>query len=199
MKTLFLIFILLISSSVFAQKSHDELLQDFLKQRKAMMEQMMKAFNDDDFFKDDFDDDGMFEALKQNGLQGFRNFHSQGGNVKIEEKAQQDGSIDVLITPQNENIKLDIQTKNNMITVKSETMEKVENQDQGGNSSSSMSRSSTSQMVRIPNGFTAQNPVQEGKTIKISLIPESGKKSIIKTNYPKGVKPIGKAHGEDTI
>ena len=65
MKTIIGFIFVLSSLSVFAQKSHDELIQDFLQQRKQMMEEVMKAFDDDDFFKDDFDDNGFFDQIKK--------------------------------------------------------------------------------------------------------------------------------------
>ena len=38
----------------YAQNSHDEIIQRFLDQHKKMMKDIMKAFDDDEFFNDDF-------------------------------------------------------------------------------------------------------------------------------------------------
>lgn len=198
MNKIFIAILILCSSlSSWAQKSHEEILQDFLKQRKAMMEQMMKAFDDDAFFSDDFDDDKLFDSLQKNGISGFRGFNTSGKNVKVEENIQKDGSIDVLITPQNKNVKLDIQTTKNSIVIKSETHEEVKNESQSG-MTQSISRSSYSQSVSIPDGYEAKSPVQVGDSIKISLRPsKSSKKIIFKKDDDK--KPIGKRRGEETI
>lgn len=196
MKTIFIFFCTIISLEAFGQKTHDELIQEFLEQRKQMMEKVMKAFDDDSFFDDDFDDSGLFDQIRKQGFKGFNGFNSSGNNVKIVEKVEDDGSMSILITPKNESVKLDIETTDHFIKIKSEMMEKVENQ-QGKSFSSNISRSSFTQSIRIPNGFEAQNPTAQGKSIKIVLVPKDT--SIIKSSYPKGKKPIGKRPGEKAI
>lgn len=196
-KRIFMILVIASSLNAWAQKSHDEILQDFLKQRRAMMEQMMKAFDDDAFFNDDFDDDKLFDALQKHGIGGFKGFNSSGKNVKVEENVKKDGSIDVLITPLKKNVKLDIQTTSHSIIVKSEMHEEIKNESQSG-ISKSISRRSFSQSVSIPNGYTAQSPVQEGDSIKISLLPMKNSKDKVFKSIDNKV-PVGKQKGEDTI
>jgi len=197
----YLFFFVLIFNPTFsyAQKSHDELIQDFLNQRNNMMEEVMKAFDDDSFFDDDFDNKNLFDQIKKQEFKGFSGFNTTGKNVKIEEKIERDGTIIILITPANDNVKLDIETTESLIKIKSETIEKVENKN-NGNVSSSSSRSSYNQSISIPRGFKAQAPSQKGKTIRIALIPNKGNAKIF---YPKvrknDKKPIGKRAGEGTI
>ena len=196
MSNLFLIFSILFSLNLFAQNTHDELIQKFIQQRRQMMEEMMKAFDDDDFFKDDdFGDDQMFQQLKKHGIGGFATFKSSGNNVAVEEKVKEDGSIDVVITPKSENINLDIQTKDNRITIKSETKVSEENESESG-TSQVYSSSSYSSSVRIPDGYHAENPKQVDKSIVITLIPDKGNKLIKDSN---GRVPIKKKDGEKVI
>ena len=104
----------------------------FIEQRKKMIEGIMKAFDDDEFFKGDADafDDKMFDQIRKQGFRGFQGFNSSGNNVKVEEKIEEDGSISVIITPKSKNIKLDIQTTNDQIVIKSERMSDVENKNE---------------------------------------------------------------------
>jgi HSP20 family molecular chaperone IbpA len=198
-KYLFFFILLFNSSFSYAQKSHDELIQEFLNQRKNMMEEVMKAFDDDSFFEDDFDNKNLFDQIRKQGFKDFNGFNKTGKNIKVEEKIERDGTILILITPANDNVKLDIETTETLIKIKSETMEKLENK-KNGNVSSSSSRSSYTQSISIPRGFKAQAPSQKGKTIKIALIPNKANAKIF---YPKvrknDKKPIGKRAGEGTI
>ena len=187
------------SSLSLAQKSQEELIQDFLNQRQQMMEEVMKAFDDDSFFEEDFDDKNLFDQIQKQGFRGFGGLSKTGRNVKVEEKIDNDGTINILITPVNENVKLEIETTDRAIKIKSETMDKVQNKNQGS-VSNSISRSSYTQSIAIPNGFSAKEPTQLGKTIKISLIPLKARSKVF---YPKvkpnSKKPIGKRSGEGTI
>ena len=197
MLTKYLLLSLLITSqSLWAQKSHDEILQEFLKQRQKMMEEMMRAFDDDDFFKDnDFGGDKVFQQLKKHGIGGFGSFKTEGQNVSVEEKIKKDGSIDIIITPKNENINLNIETKNNRITIKSE-MRVDEESENAGNVSRSLRSSSFSRSVSIPIGYIAQDPKQVEKSIVITLIPE-GKKNLLKKK--NGREPIKRKKDEKVI
>lgn len=193
MKFLFVL-ILLFSATVFSQDA-DEVIQQFLEQRKQMMEQIMKAFDDDDFFKGDAFDDQMFDQIRKHGLGGFHGFNSTGHNVKVEEKVEKDGTISVIITPQNKNLKVDIKTTEDQIVITSEMMEKVENQNKQG-SMQSYSKSSSSQSVRIPNGYIAQTPKAKNQSVVITLVPKD--KSKFKPDS-KGRIPIQKKQGDETI
>jgi HSP20 family molecular chaperone IbpA len=194
MKKFFFIVLCFFSLSSWAQDA-DEIVQQFLEQRKKMMEQIMKAFDDDDFFKQDFLDDKMFESIRKQGFEGFKNFKSTGNNIKVEERIEKDGSISVLITPQKKNMKLDIQTTQNQIIIKSEMMESVENENKQG-VSKSYSRSSFTQTVAIPQGFEARDPKKEGESILISLVPN--KKGNFKPDN-KGRVPVQRVPGEETL
>lgn len=200
MKKIFFIILLLFSVTFMAQalaQNADEVIEQFLQQRKKMMEQIMKAFDDDDFFKDEFfdDSDKMFDQLKKQGLGGFHGFNSTGHNVKIEEKVQKDGTISVMITPQNKNLKVDIKTTDNQIVIRSEMLSEVENQNKQG-TSKSYSKSSSTQTIQIPYGYHAKTPKKQGESIVISLVPKE--KSHFKPDS-KGRIPIQKSPGDETI
>lgn len=199
MKYLFLIISSFFVLQSFAQQADDadKIVQQFLEQRKKMMEEIMKAFDDDDFFKSENDafDDKMFDQIRKHGFRGFQGFSSNGNNVKVEERVEKDGSISVIITPKNEKIKLDIKTTKGQILIKSEMMSDVENKNEQG-SSRSYSKSSYSQTIQIPNGFEAQSPKAKDKSIIITLIPKAEGK--FKPDS-KGRVPVQKGYGEDTI
>lgn len=196
LKTLCLIALMTTGASpAMAQNSHDEIIQKFLEQRKRMMEDIMKAFDDDEFFKDDFFKDDMFESLRQHGLGAFKGFYGGGNNISVEEKMEKDGSITVTITPKNKDINLDIVTGEDRITIKSET--KVEEEsEQGQAKSKSISMRSFTRTVAIPEGYSAKTPKQDGDSIVISLVPKEG--NILKPNKD-GRVPVKKRAGEQTI
>jgi len=194
MKKLFFVFTVLFSLSVVAQ-TREELIEEFRKERAKMMEEIQKMFQDDfsgaDSFFGDSDMDSLFDQ---------RSFSGGSSNVQVEQKYEKDGSIAIVITPQNENVQLDISTEGNKITIKSET--KIEQEDtQGGSRSKSISMSSFSKTIGIPDGYKAQNPVQEGKSVKISLLPQDKIKNLMVPSKPKKQDkiPVGKMPGEDTI
>src|SRR5690554_3985354 len=162
MKKLIAILMMLIGTQALAQDSHNEIIQRFLEQRKRMMEDIMKAFDDDEFFKDDFFDNDIFESLRREGLSAFQGFQGGGKNVSVEERMEKDGSISVVITPQSEDIQLDIETKEDRIVIKSE-MRVEEESVQGQGRSKSISTRSFSQTVAIPQGYEAKKPAKEGK------------------------------------
>lgn len=199
MKTLFTLISMCFVLNTFAQQQDDvdKVVQQFLEQRKKMMEEIMKAFDEDDFFKegDAAFDDKMFDQIRKQGFRGFQGFNSTGNNVKIKEKVEANGDISVLITPKSKNIKLDIQTSDNQIVIKSERMSDVENKNKQG-VSRSYSKSSYSQTIRIPNGFTAKAPVKKDDSIVITLSPKA--KSKFKPDS-KGRVPVQKGYGDETI
>ena len=188
MKPLILLFTLVLSLNVYSQ-TREELIEEFKRERAKMMKEIQKMFQDDfsggDSFFDDSDLDSLFDQ---------RSFSGGSSNVKVEQKYEEDGSISILITPQNENVSLDISTKNNMITIKSEmTIE------QKGKRSKGISSSSFSKSVSIPSGYKAQNPTQVGKSIKIALIPQAKIKKLMVPKKKEGKIPVGKMPGEETI
>jgi HSP20 family molecular chaperone IbpA len=187
--------VFLFSLNLFAQNSHDEIIQNFLEQRKKMMEEMMRAFGDDDFFSDDFNDDKLFESLKNHGIGGFGQFKSMGQNVTVEEKMQDDGSIDVIITPKSDNVNLNIETKNNSIIIKSETKVAQEDDSESG-SSKYFSSSSFSRSVSIPDGYQVEDPKQKDKSIIITLRPTKDNQL---QKSDDGKTPIKRRKGEKVI
>lgn len=161
------IILLLISFNAFSQTTDTEkMLEHFLEQRRKMMEQVRKAFKDDDMMFDNFfDDDDFFKDFSDGQMKGFR---GRGPDFSIEEQATHDGNIEFLITPKNKNVTLDIDTQDNQIVIKSETKVTEENQGQHG-TSQSFSSSSYSRVIGIPFGYKATDPVAEGDSIKITL------------------------------
>ncbi len=190
---IFLFPILFISNAM--GQSHDEILQRFMQQRKRMMEEIMKAFDDDKFFQDDFFNDDMIEDFRSQGLGGFKGFRGAGDHISVEEKMEDDGTISVIITPKDKNTKLDIETKERSITIKSEARVEEKNE-QGKQHHNFTSIRSFSQTVNIPSGYKAKSPRKEGESIVISLVPDDG--NILKPD-DKGRVPIKKKSGQDVI
>jgi HSP20 family molecular chaperone IbpA len=170
MKTMMVLMSLLFSVQVLAQ-TRDELLEEFMQERRKMMESMMEMFNES--FEDDF-----FDTTDPWG--DMKSFKGVGSNISIEEKYEKDGSISILIKPQNKDVNLDIQTTDEMITIKSEIRQK---------SDSGMSMSSFSKSIGIPNGYKAKSPEAVDGGIKISLVPSSEVKSIMQ-DKKKDAKPL---------
>ena len=195
MKKILSLLLILFSLQAFGQNTHDEIIQNFLEQRKRMMEDIMKAFDDDEFFQDDFFQDDMFKALRQHGLGGFKGFNGVGDNIRVEEKMQKDGTISVVITPQNEKTDLNIETTDDRITIKSQMKVEEENV-QGKARSKSISMQSFSRSIAIPEGYVAKTPKKEGKSIVISLVPQEG--NILKPDED-GRVPIKAAPGEAEV
>ncbi len=195
MKVLGSLLTLILCLNVHAQ-SRDEILEEFLKERKKMMESIMKMFEEDSHFGDSFFDDD-FDPFK-----GMKSFKGTGQKIDIEEKYEEDGSISILITPKQENMSLDIQTKDGFIIIKSETKVEEKNE-QGGSTFKNYSMSSFSRSIAIPDGYSAKGPVAEGKSLKISLVPSSEVKKIMQKPDPSktndGKMPIMKRAGEETI
>lgn len=187
MKNLIL-FLLIVSQSSYAQ-TRDELIQEYMKERSKMMQEIMKMFKDDSLMSDDFFGEDMHPFDNIERLKKLR-----GDNVAIEEKNEKDGSISITITPKNKDINLDISTENNRITIKTETKVK-ETVDEEGNTFSSMSSSTSTRSIAIPDGFQAMPPKQVGDGIVISLKPTSKE---IKKVYKDRV-PVKKRAGEMTI
>lgn len=193
-----LLVITFLSSLVFAQQSHDEILQKFLEQRKRMMEEIMKSFDgEDDFLKDDFFGDEFFEEFKKHGFSKLKGLEHRGRLVSVEEKVHQDGSIDIFIKPSDKNIKLDIQTTDDQIVIKGETMVSQEDKSES-NHTRSMFKSSFSRIVAIPTGYLAlpAQPIKDG--LKIKLV-QKDKNYFKKTPNKNEKKPVGKLPGERTI
>lgn len=189
MKLIFVLFLSVMTLNSYSQnKTHSEMLEDFLQQRKKMMEEMMKAFEDDDFFKDDFLGDS-FRNLK--------GFSGMGEKIKIEQNQKSDGKIEVVITPLQENIDMDIQTENNYITIKTKT--RIEEKKEDGDSFfSSHSMSSSSRSIRIPDGYKASVPEAKGKSLLITLTPSAEMKKIVLPDS-NGRVPVQKRVGEKSI
>lgn len=193
MKQLLIFFLMTQFSLAFSQTKED-LVKKFMQERRKMMEQMINMFQDDfsggdNFFSDDFDP---FDSLKS--------FKGEGENIKIEEKYEKDGSISLVITPLKENITFDIKTEGRFITIKSESRQSTDTQDENGKVKSLSSRS-FSRSISIPQGYNARAPVAEGKGLKISLIPTEKTKNIINLKQKIDDKkiPLGKQPGEQVI
>lgn len=159
-------------------RTHEELLEEFMQQRREMMKSMMdmmnEAFEEDDFFRMD-DSFGRPQGLK-----------GSGQNVSVEEKYEDDGSITILIKPESDNVNLDIQTRDNRITIKSEIRQETKG-DENGNSFSSYSMSSSTKSIGIPEGYTAKGPEAFEGAVKISLIPNAKVKEASPLNKDPGM------------
>jgi HSP20 family molecular chaperone IbpA len=205
MKLYLLVSIILTANLCHAQ-TREEILEEFRKERQEMMSEILGMFQSDSFGDSFFGDD---EANPFDNIKKLRN----RSNVTVEERHEDNGNISVLITPKSDKIELDIQTKNNMITIKSET--KIEEESSsGGNSFKNISSSSFSQSISIPQGYIAESPIASGKGLQITLRPRGSRSERAMNEKPKddepvstvGVKkrkiklvPIGKTPGEEVI
>ena len=103
----FITFLLcLIFTQLVPAQTNEEILEEFLKQRDAMMEEISKMFEDEPFLNDNF-----FRGNRDSNFSRSRN-----KPVKIEEVFEKDGSSSILITPKSDDVNLDIQTDKNMKT-----------------------------------------------------------------------------------
>lgn len=199
---------------LYAQKTHDEILQQFLEQRKRMMEEIMKSFdnnifdNDDKFFKDlndNFDkafDDDVFKRLRKKGFGSIPGFEHSGQSISIEEKVSDDGSILIIIKPKSKDMKLDIQTTDEQIIIKAESVVKEDSEMQQGKAHTFF-QSSTSRSVSIPQGYKALPAEAVEGGLQIRLVHKD--KSYFKQGTGKVPRlkkdkiPVGKRAGEETI
>ncbi|MCT4641884.1 MAG: hypothetical protein N4A33_06250 [Bacteriovoracaceae bacterium] len=185
MAKVFSLVFILSSVSLYAQaQSREEFIKKFMEQRQKIMKQMMDSFNDDSFFSDDafFDDDLINQFNSQ-----FKIGHGFGSNVIVNQKHLVDGSIEVKITPKSKDIKLDIETTDDAIIVKSKTMIKEEN-NQNGQKSFSSSSSVSSQSIGIPYGYKASAPKAKGDSVIYLL-----------SKRKPGKKPVKMKKGDKTI
>lgn len=163
-----------------------------MKSRKQMMDKMFDAFGEDGFDSNGMDDK-FFDSVIGDRFKKIRNEMKIEKPISVYEFENNDGSVDVFIKPKDKSVSLDIETKKDAIVIKAKQMEKVENDDQG-NISSSMSQSSFSQTIGIPDGFEASAPESIKGKIKITIKP-----IITKTKDLNQKKPILKQAGEETI
>lgn len=189
MKTILLITTTIFSLNLFAQKDHDQILRDFLEQRRKMMEQMMKHF-DDDFFKMD-DDIKDFGKLPGNKVM---EFSSNDQAVKVERKQNADGSIELHITPKDKNVEFEINTDKDMVTIKGKSTFAQKDESKKGMTSSTI-QSSFQQSYGIPSGYKALDPVQQDETIILKLVPKDSSTQI--KNFKPGANPTKIQNTED--
>jgi HSP20 family molecular chaperone IbpA len=159
-----------ILSTAFAQKTHDQILEDFLESRRQMMEKMMKAFDEDDFFKNDF-----------------QTFPKQDASIKIEQITEKDGKQYIVITPQSKDINFDLDVTDSEVKVKGTVKVEEKNTDNQSQSFSSYN-SQFSQIFPIPLDKKALSPKQEGESIKIELVPLKDERTPV--SKPKNDKII---------
>lgn len=165
-----LILILLCCNLSFANEDRRQMIEDFLKQRDKIMKGMVDSFGDDSFFSGQsmFSDD-LLEKFDKN-LFGQSKFATQ---VTISQVRQENGDIMVSITPKSKNIKLDIQTTDDLLTVTSKTlMEQEDESDRGKAVIKSMS--SSSQSIAIPTGYKLSSPKAQGDSVVYIMSKEAG-------------------------
>ena len=168
------LFLTLLNLYAFADDSREEMIKDFLKQREKIMQDMMDSFDNDDFFKGTtgFDD----SIINKFDKSFFRN-NSLAKDVAIDQKKMPNGDIVVKITPKKKNIKLDIQTDENKITVTSKRL--IEQKDEQQDTRSFMKSSSTStQSIGVPFDYKITGPVKEGESIIYTMKKKNADKTI---------------------
>ena len=197
MKGLFVLSLMLLCQLTWSQ-SREDLLKQFHEQRKEMLNQIQKMFHDsfmdDPFFNDDFDPFG--------GLKQMRS--AQGDNVKISEEYKENGEIHIKVMPQSKSVKLEIETDDNSIVIKSETKVEEETKEEGS-AFKSYSSSSYRRSIPVPNGYK----VKESKQIKegwLFVLASDGsipkiapRKKIGKPKPGSDKTPLGPQEGETII
>lgn len=166
---------LLLSFSAFSE-SREEMIKKFLEQREKIMKDMMDSFSDDNFFNGSsmFDDD----MINKFDMHSFNN-NSFASDVNINQTRLPNGDIKVKITPKSKNIKLDIKTSDDRLTVTSKTL--VEQKDEGDQGKSFFkSSSSSSQSIGVPFGHEIKGPTQEGDSIVYLFKKTSGRRKLKK-------------------
>ena len=200
----FLIMCLLMSSWVFSQNQNqkpspnknlserDKMIQEFMRDRRKMMDQMLQAFGEDDFFADDFGADRDDDFFK--GILGSR-FQSTSGLgvslVNIKRIQKDNGEIEIYLKPKDKSITMEFETTTSAIIVKAKQGSKVENNNKLG-IQSSMSQSQFTRSISIPLGFKASAAKALGDRVLIVLKPA-------KKKSPSGRVPIQKPKGETSI
>jgi len=195
----FITFLVLFFSFSSYSQTAEEIFEQMIKEREQMMGKISQMFADDDFFS------------------GFDNLRAFQSGVSVNKVQEDDGSISVLIVPTDQNMKLDISTSASSIKITAKTVVEEKNDDDQSKSFFSSSSSST-QIVSIPEGYSASEPKkQDDGSMKIVLSP--GKGIATQNHYSKSYEndatetdqdsgsgflndgriPIGKAPGESTI
>lgn len=171
MAKLILLFVLI--TSAHAKDERYRMIEEFMKQRNKMMNDLM---NDDSFFSGQgmFNDD-LMDKFDNNSF-GSNRFAS---NVTITQTKKDNGDIKVVITPKSKNIKLDIQTTDQLLTVTSKTLiEQEDDSDRGKSVIKSVS--SLSQSIGIPFGYELGAPKTEGDSVVYIMTKTKGGKKPLK-------------------
>ena len=138
MRTVILFISLIYSVQGFSQ-TRTEIMEELKKDRAEMLREISKIFADDSFIQSQ-----LFADVKR-----------APKPVVIEEKQNNDGSVDLVITPKNKDVSLDISTNNKTIVIKWDYKKK---------------NSSGSQSFYIPEGYIANAPISKGKALIIKII-----------------------------
>ena len=184
--------LLILSFPILAQNHTEKFIEEFMKQRKAMVEEINKAFEAHEMEMDKiFNDEDFLKGFRSGNMSELRGFRGIGPDFTIEERTTEAGEMAIFITPKNKNVTLDIQTHEDRISISSETKVEEETKDKSGNVSSSYSSSSYTRSIGIPFGYKAEDPKAEGESVVIVL------KKLKETN--NGRVPIKKGKDEETL
>lgn len=192
MKNFMCYLLLILSLSAFSQ-SRDDLIKQFRRDHMQMMKQMMDLFQDDfsdDFFKDDIDPFGGLGKLRSSG----------GQVVTIDEQVKENGDVHIFIKPKKKDIKLEIETTDNMISVKSD-MKVEETTKDGDQSFKSYSSSSYQRSIQIPQGYKISSSTAKKDGYEIVLSPSGKIKNLMKPqkNKASDKAPVGRQEDEEMI
>lgn len=167
-----LILFLICFTTAYAKDGRHLMIEEFIKKREQMMNDLM---NDDSFFSGQgmFDDD-LINRFDTNSFGSNRLV----SNVQITQTKKDNGDIKVTITPKSKNIKLDIQTTDQLLTVTSKTLVEQEDESESGNSIMK-SMSSSSQSIGIPYGYKLGEPKTEADSVIYLMTKQkAGKKPL---------------------
>ena len=178
-------------NSLFAQSnSQDDMMKEFIKSRQRMMNEMIKAFDEESFTSDYMSEDFLKDIL---GYKFNENFGESESMVGIKQVQKTDGSVDLFLKPRDQSVSMDIDTQESVIIIKAVQKSEVKNESKK-QVTRKISRGEYSQSITIPFGFTASSPKVVDGRVKITLTPN-------KKNKPDLIdrKPITKRKGEGVI
>lgn len=159
----------------YAEDGRHQMIKEFLKQRERIMKEMTESFGVDSFFQGQ----SMFDQrLVDKFDDNFFGENSFSSNVIIDQKKMENGDIKVVIRPKSKNIKLDIKTSEDRLTITSKTIIEQEDESKSG-TSFSKTMSSSSQSIGIPYNYELSAPSTEGDSVVYTMKKKkAGKRAI---------------------
>ncbi len=183
MKTIFLFFILIFSSFSVADTT-SEMIEQFMREREKMFDQIQKSFfSDDGLFKDDFPQIGFGSEVES--------------DLKIKQRQKSDTEIEVLITPSSKDINISVEMKEGYLQINGKKVVREEKESKTGISSSSY-ESQFSRSIGLAEGYEITNQKLENQTIVVTLTKTDKNSRRVEKEVQDGI-PLEPKKGDITI